>query len=119
MLRHPSGVGLDSVAGHRAAVLFPLALTWIGGHRRRSFGGKLIGGPKLAPALSPGKTWAGAVAGLLAVTLLASWAYQRSWVLDPLGRGLPLVGAILLRAWSASRGRWATWSSRCSSARRA
>lgn len=30
------------------------------------FGGRLIGGPKLWPAVSPGKTWSGAIAGTLA-----------------------------------------------------
>jgi phosphatidate cytidylyltransferase len=30
------------------------------------FGGRLIGGPKLWPAVSPGKTWAGAISGTIA-----------------------------------------------------
>jgi phosphatidate cytidylyltransferase len=60
------------------------------------FGGKLIGGAKLAPTLSPGKTWAGAVCGFV-VTLLTAWAYA-AWVLSPLGRGLPLLGALLAGA---------------------
>jgi len=37
-------------------------------------GGALVGGPKLAPVLSPRKTWAGAVAGLVG-GLLAALAY--------------------------------------------
>jgi phosphatidate cytidylyltransferase len=32
-------------------------------------GGRAIGGPKLAPAISPGKTWSGAIAGVVAGTL--------------------------------------------------
>ena len=32
--------------------------------------GRLIGGPKLAPRISPGKTWAGLVGGLLAAALV-------------------------------------------------
>jgi phosphatidate cytidylyltransferase len=90
VLRHPSGVGLESGLG-TALLFFPLALTWIG-DSAAMFGGKLIGGPKLAPTLSPGKTWAGAVCGFV-VTLLTAWAYA-AWVLDPLGRQLPLVGAL-------------------------
>src|SRR5438067_3034481 len=33
------------------------------------FGGKLIGGPKLAPKLSPNKTWAGFIAGTFAASV--------------------------------------------------
>jgi phosphatidate cytidylyltransferase len=33
--------------------------------------GRLVGGPKLAPAISPGKTWSGAVGGLVAAGLVA------------------------------------------------
>jgi phosphatidate cytidylyltransferase len=37
--------------------------------------GKAIGGPKLAPAISPGKTWAGFYGGVAAATLLGgAWA---------------------------------------------
>ena len=34
------------------------------------FCGKLIGGPKLAPVLSPNKTWAGAIGGIVAAALV-------------------------------------------------
>jgi len=43
--------------------------------------GRLVGGPKLAPAISPGKTWSGAVGGLIAAGLVGSgvalWAGGR------------------------------------------
>ena len=43
--------------------------------------GRLVGGPKLAPAISPGKTWSGAVGGLIAAGLVgcgvALWAGGR------------------------------------------
>jgi phosphatidate cytidylyltransferase len=45
-------------------VFFPLVITWIG-DTAAMFGGRIIGGPKLAPVVSPGKTRAGAVAGLV------------------------------------------------------
>jgi phosphatidate cytidylyltransferase len=32
--------------------------------------GRLVGGPKLAPAVSPGKTWSGACGGLVAAALV-------------------------------------------------
>lgn len=54
----------DGEAG-RANVVFLFCVVWasdIGAY----LAGRLIGGPKLAPALSPSKTWAGATGGLLA-----------------------------------------------------
>jgi phosphatidate cytidylyltransferase len=54
-------------AGHplasTALVVFPLAVTWICDTCAMA-AGTLVGGPKLAPVLSPNKTWAGAVAGV-------------------------------------------------------
>lgn len=39
------------------------------------FTGRAIGGPKLAPAISPGKTWAGFYGGVAAATILGgAWA---------------------------------------------
>jgi phosphatidate cytidylyltransferase len=91
VLRHPTGVGLDSTLG-TALLFFPLALTWIGDTAAMA-GGKLIGGPLLAPVLSPRKTWAGAACGL-AGTLLSAWAYT-VLVLDRMGRPLGLAAALL------------------------
>jgi len=54
----------DSVVG-LIDVLFLLVVVWssdIGAY----VAGRLVGGPKLAPAISPGKTWSGAVGGLVA-----------------------------------------------------
>jgi len=50
------------------------------------FGGRAFGRRKLAPAISPGKSWEGVVAGALAVLLLASvwlWADQHLGVDSP------------------------------------
>ena len=44
-------------------VVFPLALTWLCDTAAMA-AGSAIGGRKLAPVLSPNKTWAGAVGGL-------------------------------------------------------
>jgi phosphatidate cytidylyltransferase len=46
------------------AVFLPLAVTWVG-DTAAMYGGKTIGGPKLAPTISPGKTRSGSVAGLV------------------------------------------------------
>jgi phosphatidate cytidylyltransferase len=57
------------------------------------FAGRLIGGPKLMPRVSPKKTWSGAVAGLLgavvAATAIAKAAGLAEWL------PLALIGAIL------------------------
>jgi phosphatidate cytidylyltransferase len=47
----------------------------------RALGGKLTGGRKLAPAISPGKTWEGAAGGFIGVLLTgACWiAVDRLW----------------------------------------
>jgi phosphatidate cytidylyltransferase len=55
MREGPGGMGL---------ILFIMIVVWsndIGAY----LAGRLIGGPRLAPALSPGKTWAGAVGGFV------------------------------------------------------
>lgn len=46
------------------AVFFPLVVTWIC-DSAAMYAGKMIGGPKLAPVVSPGKTRSGSVAGLI------------------------------------------------------
>ncbi len=46
------------------AVFFPLVVTWIC-DSAAMYAGKSIGGPKLAPTVSPGKTRSGSVAGLV------------------------------------------------------
>jgi phosphatidate cytidylyltransferase len=53
----------------RANVLCVVLTVWatdIGAY----LAGRLVGGPKLAPAISPGKTWSGAIGGLLAAVAL-------------------------------------------------
>lgn len=90
VLRHPSGVGPLSWPG-TALLFFPLVLTWVGDTAAYA-GGTAIGGPKLAPTLSPKKTWAGAVAGF-AGTLLTAAAYA-AWVLAPAGYAVG-IGPVL------------------------
>jgi phosphatidate cytidylyltransferase len=54
----------DPVAG-RANVLFLVLIVWatdVGAY----LVGRMLGGPRLAPRISPGKTWSGALGGLVA-----------------------------------------------------
>lgn len=74
-----------------AGILWLFALVWasdIGAYAA----GSLIGGPRLAPAISPRKTWAGAAGGLAAAGLvsLAAWPLAGP-VNAPLLVGLGLV----------------------------
>ncbi|HEX3928264.1 MAG TPA: phosphatidate cytidylyltransferase [Gemmatimonadales bacterium] len=52
-----------------ALVLFPLVVTWVG-DTAAMFGGRIFGGAKLAPTISPGKTRAGGIAGLLGSAII-------------------------------------------------
>jgi phosphatidate cytidylyltransferase len=56
-----------------------MALVWatdIGAY----FSGRAIGGPKIAPSISPSKTWAGLVGGMVAA-MLALWLFKRMEIL--------------------------------------
>ncbi len=83
----------DSEAG-RANVLFIVLIVWasdIGAY----LAGRLIGGPKLAPLISPGKTWSGAAGGLVAATIVGLAAAEAQAV----GRPAHILGiAVLLGA---------------------
>jgi phosphatidate cytidylyltransferase len=61
-LRHDPLAGLPNI-------LFLLLVVWasdVGAY----LAGRLLGGPRLAPRISPGKTWAGACGGLLAAVAM-------------------------------------------------
>ncbi|MEJ0016206.1 MAG: phosphatidate cytidylyltransferase [Acetobacteraceae bacterium] len=54
--------------GGRADVIFLLCIVWAGDIGAYLVG-RLVGGPRLAPRISPGKTWSGAAGGLLAAVV--------------------------------------------------
>lgn len=61
----------SAIAGGRATTLWLLVLVWAVDIAAYVVG-RVVGGPKLAPTLSPNKTWAGFVGGL-AGAALAGW----------------------------------------------
>ncbi len=73
------GYAVGDVAG-ALVVILPVLLTWasdVGAY----FAGRAIGGPKLIPSVSPGKTIAGAVGGVI-LTVIVCAAYVH-WLLRP------------------------------------
>ncbi len=78
-------------------VFFPLVITWVC-DTAAMFGGRAMGGPKLWPSVSPGKTWSGSIAGvvgaLLTVPVMNALVLQRLGVALPLGQGLVFALAL-------------------------
>jgi phosphatidate cytidylyltransferase len=71
-------------------VLWAMLVTWatdIGAYAA----GRSIGGPKLAPAISPNKTWAGLAGGVVAAALVGWLAAGLDWL--PLGAPFLWLGA--------------------------
>jgi phosphatidate cytidylyltransferase len=79
--RHPTGFDAVDPAAGTAVVALPVLLTWAS-DTGAYFAGRAFGRRKLIPSVSPGKTVAGAIGGLL-LSMIVCWAYTR-WVLLPL-----------------------------------
>ena len=58
------------------------------------YGGRMFGSHKLAPGISPGKTWEGAIAGLMISLLAAALAHVWFFPELPLRFALPLAAAM-------------------------
>ena len=99
--------GYDVVGGRHVAIgalsfgvppggvllIFPLVVTWasdIGAY----FVGRALGKRKLIPSVSPGKTIAGAVGGLVA-SMLVAWAFARGVLVPVANLGFTPWGALL------------------------
>ena len=76
-------------------VLFVFACVW-GADSFAYFAGKGIGGPKLAPAISPNKTWAGFLGGLAGAAVISA-ALALAFSLNP-GWATVLLAVILALA---------------------
>jgi phosphatidate cytidylyltransferase len=82
-------VGFAPVLSKHLLAFFFLII--MGADAAAYYGGRGFGKHKLAPGISPGKTWEGAVAGMLASLLLAAVAHYWFFVELPAKFALPLA----------------------------
>lgn len=90
------GLGSLRIAPGGVLLVLPLVITWasdIGAY----FAGRAIGGRKLIPSVSPSKTVAGAVGGLVA-SMVVSWLYARHVLAPAASIGFTPWGALLFGA---------------------
>lgn len=76
-----------------AMLFFPLIVTWVC-DSAAMFGGRMVGGPKLAATISPGKTWAGGIAGIIGGTAIG--AGYAALVFPRVGIAFGVAPAVLL-----------------------
>lgn len=85
-----------------AATVFLLVCVW-SADIAAFFVGRSLGGPRLAPAISPNKTWSGAIGGVisamlvaggLAITYLASVDGQGAWRFIIIAAGLAMLSVL-------------------------
>jgi phosphatidate cytidylyltransferase len=78
-------------------VFFPLVVTWVC-DTAAMLGGRIFGGPKLAPTVSPGKTRSGTILGVvgaLAVApLFSQWIFPQVGVEMSLGQAIAVAGVL-------------------------
>lgn len=74
------------------ATLFVFAVVW-GTDIFAYFVGRAVGGPKLAPAISPGKTWSGAIGGTICGILAGTAVFLAHFSLQDLR--IPIVALVL------------------------
>ena len=74
-------------------VFLPLAITWIC-DSLAMLGGSMIGGARLAPVLSPKKTWSGAIVGALGAAIIGP--LYGMLVLERVGVRIPTVALVLV-----------------------
>ena len=83
----PAILRRDPVLG-LTAILFLFAVVWAS-DMAAYFAGRAIGGPKLWPAVSPNKTWSGAIGGAIGALAAGLAVLKLSGV--PVGMGVALV----------------------------
>ncbi len=98
----------DTGEAGRSNVLFLAVVVWasdIGAY----VAGRWLGGRKLAPSISPGKTWSGAIGGLVAAMLFGEATAQ---ALAPSGLGRAAAAACLLSVVSQAGDLLESWIKR-------
>ena len=94
VLRHPHPVpGMSDATVGMALLFYPLILTWVGDSAAMA-GGKTFGGAKMAPVVSPNKTWSGGLSGLFG-TVALSLIYA-ALVFERAGVSVSVVEAIVM-----------------------
>ena len=88
-----SGAGGLSASVATGLVFLPIVTTWLCDTAAMT-AGSAFGGPKLAPVISPNKTWSGAAAGMVGAVLVAV-VYGR-FVLAGIGVALPVWQLLIL-----------------------
>lgn len=91
-----TGISLAAIRGADylglIAMLFVFAVVW-GTDIFAYFVGRAVGGPKLAPAISPGKTWSGAIGGAVCGVLAGVAVFMAHFSLDDVR--IPTVALLL------------------------
>ncbi|MCO5157357.1 MAG: phosphatidate cytidylyltransferase [Aquamicrobium sp.] len=107
------GIALSALRGADAvglaATLFLFAVVWAT-DILAYFVGRAVGGPKLAPAISPGKTWSGAVGGTVAAVLAG--IFVAGQLGSPLGWGALLALTLVLSVVSQGGDLFESWIKR-------
>jgi phosphatidate cytidylyltransferase len=75
-----------------AAMLFIFAVVWAT-DILAYFIGRAVGGPKLAPSISPGKTWSGAIGGALSAVIAGTLVHMAFFSLN--GLWVPIIALVL------------------------
>ncbi|MFA5592138.1 MAG: phosphatidate cytidylyltransferase [Micavibrio sp.] len=91
-------VYLRMVQGDGAGLALALMLCIWASDSGAYFAGKLIGGPKMAPKISPNKTWAGLIGGIAAsaAALAVFSLYVGPWLSGVLARDMAILESLSL-----------------------